>query len=141
VPRVRALHEQRARASAILDHAAPGREAVRRHPLSPEPTASAAGGRSAAEVNLTRSAASDSFLCSQARGGLAQLGERLAGSQKVKGSSPLSSTRSRNHGENAILQAAGWRFIFWCQAVAMIRGGLLAAIMLRSTSNVGRLHD
>ncbi len=31
--------------------------------------------------------------CKKSHGGLAQLGERLAGSQKVSGSSPLSSTR------------------------------------------------
>ena len=39
---------------------------------------------------LTRFRASDSFAFDA--GGLAQLGERLAGSQKVRGSSPLSST-------------------------------------------------
>ncbi len=38
-------------------------------------------------------------------GGLAQLGERLAGSQKVRGSSPLSST-SYNSGQSFDLERA-----------------------------------
>jgi hypothetical protein len=43
---------------------------------------------------LTAGAAADTFQLTI--GGLAQLGERLAGSQKVSGSSPLSSTFSRS---------------------------------------------
>jgi putative endonuclease len=42
---------------------------------------------------LTHFSGGDSLPCSTAFGGLAQLGERLAGSQKVRGSSPLSSIR------------------------------------------------
>lgn len=54
--------------------------------------------------SLTVVRASDNFAADggdthrRATGGLAQLGERLAGSQKVRGSSPLSSTFSLNLG-------------------------------------------
>ena len=54
-------------------------------------------------------------------GGLAQLGERLAGSQKVRGSSPLSSTLKRS--ESATFENREWRFLFWGYAGARVRNG------------------
>jgi hypothetical protein len=57
------------------------------------------GGLQRLTINLTRLPSGDSLRCFNL-GGLAQLGERLAGSQKVKGSSPLSSIFGRGADKN-----------------------------------------
>jgi hypothetical protein len=59
--------------------------------LKPETVASFSGEQGLSALWLTHDNSTDTFQ-EQPCGGLAQLGERLAGSQKVSGSSPLSST-------------------------------------------------
>ena len=49
-------------------------------------------------------------------GGLAQLGERLAGSQKVRGSSPLSSTRSQTLAKQGFFYARAKGLVTSCKA-------------------------